>query len=58
MRIKVDADDGSDIDDFHFDHDQDNEGLLSRDDIKRQGTEFLNSRLRPKKKKGRKVRMK
>ncbi|XP_076091241.1 outer dynein arm-docking complex subunit 3-like [Mytilus galloprovincialis] len=58
VRIRLETDDGSDIDDFHFDHDQDNDGLLSRDDIKRQGMDFLNSKLKPKKKKGRKVRTK
>ncbi|XP_033732656.1 coiled-coil domain-containing protein 151-like [Pecten maximus] len=54
IRIKVDMDDGSDEDDFHFDHDQENEGLLSRDDIKRLGQEMLNSKLRPKKKRSKK----
>ncbi|XP_069121379.1 outer dynein arm-docking complex subunit 3-like [Argopecten irradians] len=54
IRIKVDVDDGSDEDDFHFDHDQENEGLLSREDIKRLGQEMLNSKLRPKKKRSKK----
>ncbi|KAL4218736.1 hypothetical protein ACF0H5_021324 [Mactra antiquata] len=54
IRIKIDTDDHSDSDEFHFDHDQENEGFTSRDDIKRQGQEILNSKLKPKKKKARK----
>ncbi|OWF39919.1 hypothetical protein KP79_PYT04256 [Mizuhopecten yessoensis] len=54
IRIKVDVDDGSDEDDFHFDHDQENEGLLSREDVKRLGQEMLNSKLKPKKKRSKK----
>ena len=54
IRIKIDSDDLSDSDEFHFDHDQENDGFTSRDDIKRQGQEILNSKLKPKKKKTRK----
>ncbi|XP_022325699.2 outer dynein arm-docking complex subunit 3-like [Crassostrea virginica] len=56
IRIRMEADDGSDEDEFHFDHDLDNEGHLSREDIKRLGKELLNSKLKPKRKKGRKQR--
>ncbi|XP_062582302.1 outer dynein arm-docking complex subunit 3-like [Saccostrea cucullata] len=56
IRIRIETDDGSDDDEFRFDHDQDNEGLLSREDIKRLGKELLNSKLKPKRKKGRKQR--
>ncbi|XP_052224545.1 outer dynein arm-docking complex subunit 1-like isoform X2 [Dreissena polymorpha] len=54
VRIRIDTDDHSDADDFHFDHDQENEGFTSREDIKRQGQEILHSKLKPKKKKPRK----
>ncbi|KAK3087858.1 hypothetical protein FSP39_011599 [Pinctada imbricata] len=56
IRIKVEADDGSDEDDFHFDHDQDNEGLMSREDIKKHGQDLLNAKLKPKRKKSRKTK--
>lgn len=56
IRIRMEADNGSDEDEFHFDHDLDNEGHLSREDIKRLGKELLNSKLKPKRKKGRKQR--
>lgn len=56
VRIRVERDEGSDEDEFRFDHDLDNEGLLTRDDIKRLGRELLNSKLKPKRKKGRKQR--
>ncbi|KAJ8321288.1 hypothetical protein KUTeg_001146 [Tegillarca granosa] len=56
IRIRIDTDDGSDEDEFHFDHDQDNDGLMSRDDIKKLGTDLMNSKLKTKKKKGRKAR--
>ncbi|XP_056009397.1 outer dynein arm-docking complex subunit 3-like [Ostrea edulis] len=56
FRIRIDPDDGSDDDAFQYDGGQDNEGHLTRDDIKRLGDELLNSKLQPKKKKGRKHR--
>lgn len=56
VRIRVERDEGSDEDEFRFDHDLDNEGLLTREDIKRLGRELLNSKLKPKRKKGRKQR--
>ncbi|WAR30579.1 hypothetical protein MAR_033121 [Mya arenaria] len=54
IRIRIDTADDSDEDDFHFDHDQENDGFTSREDIKRQGQDILNSKLKPKKKKARK----
>lgn len=56
VRIRIERDEGSDEDEFRFDHDLDNEGLLTREDIKRLGRELLNSKLKPKRKKGRKQR--
>ncbi|XP_048245535.1 outer dynein arm-docking complex subunit 3-like [Haliotis rufescens] len=55
-RIRLDEEDNSDSDDFTFDHDQDNEGHLSRDDVKRLGREILGTKLKPKKRKARKSR--
>ncbi|XP_060557490.1 outer dynein arm-docking complex subunit 3-like [Ruditapes philippinarum] len=54
IRIRIESDDLSDTDDFHFDHDQENDGFTSREEIKRQGQDILNSKLKPKKKKSRK----
>lgn len=54
IRVCIDTDDLSDTDEFHFDHDQENDGFTSREDIKRQGQEILNSKLKPKKKKTKK----
>lgn len=54
IRIRIDSDDLSDTDEFHFDHDHENDGFTSREDIKRQGQEILNSKLKPKKKKSKK----
>ncbi|XP_067661818.1 outer dynein arm-docking complex subunit 3-like [Haliotis asinina] len=55
-RIRLDEEDNSDSDDFTFDHDQDNEGLLTREDVKRLGQEILGTKLKPKKRKSRKTR--
>ncbi|KAL3870815.1 hypothetical protein ACJMK2_038855 [Sinanodonta woodiana] len=54
VRVRVTQDDLSETDEIYFDHDQDNEGFTTREDIKLQGQEILNSLVKPKKKKGRK----
>jgi len=54
MRICLNNDSQSDDDEFLFDHDQENEGFTSREDVKRQGLEIVNAMLKPKKKKARK----
>lgn len=56
IRIKTDTDDLSESDEFHFAHDQENEGFTSREEIKRQGREILNSKLKPRKKKKKSLR--
>ncbi|KAL5011823.1 hypothetical protein ScPMuIL_010374 [Solemya velum] len=56
VRIRLDIEDVSDGDGFHLDYDQENEGLLHREDVKRIGRELLDSKLKPKKKKARKAR--
>ncbi|KAK3600989.1 hypothetical protein CHS0354_008099 [Potamilus streckersoni] len=54
VRVRMILDDLSEADEIYFDHDQDNEGFTTREDIKHQGQEILNSLVKPKKKKGRK----
>ncbi|ESO83906.1 hypothetical protein LOTGIDRAFT_236403 [Lottia gigantea] len=54
VRVRLDEEDVSDSDDFHFDHDQDNEGYVSREDCKRMGQEILGTKIKPKKRKAKK----
>jgi hypothetical protein len=56
FRIRTEADDESDGNEFLYDDGQDNEGHMTREDVKRLGYELLNSKLKPKKKKGKKQR--
>ncbi|XP_064611176.1 outer dynein arm-docking complex subunit 3-like [Liolophura sinensis] len=55
FKVKVVAEDEED-DDYLFDHDIDNEKLLTRDDIKRRGNQLLEAKLKTRKKKGKKGR--
>ncbi|XP_050392816.1 coiled-coil domain-containing protein 183 [Patella vulgata] len=54
MRVKLDVENISESEDFHFDPDQDNDEYISREDCKKKGQDILRTKIKPKKRKAKK----